>query len=152
MGAGHLKIGDTIKQADGTTGLVANVTTVEQTREMFNLTVSEAHTYYVGQDGWLVHNTGSKPALPTATDLRTWAAKQGYKKSMSGNIEVWSDPQTGDWRLKIKPPSEHADIHEESKDFRYAAGNASGQYFDPMTGETGTRKSMGHLAFDPCDF
>ena len=37
MGAGHLKIGDTIKQADGTTGLVANVTTV-------------------GQDGWLVHN------------------------------------------------------------------------------------------------
>ncbi|WP_229778747.1 polymorphic toxin-type HINT domain-containing protein [Deinococcus knuensis] len=57
VGAGHLKIGDTIKQADGTTGLVANVTTVGQTREMFNLTVSEAHTYYVGQDGWLVHNT-----------------------------------------------------------------------------------------------
>lgn len=23
---------------------------------MFNLTVSEAHTFYVGQDGWLVHN------------------------------------------------------------------------------------------------
>ncbi|WP_229779673.1 hypothetical protein, partial [Deinococcus knuensis] len=31
-------------------------TEVQQTREMFNLTVSEAHTYYVGQDGWLVHN------------------------------------------------------------------------------------------------
>ncbi|GGR43903.1 hypothetical protein GCM10008959_01000 [Deinococcus seoulensis] len=46
MGAGHLKVGDTIKQTDGTTGLVANVTTVGQTREMFNLTVSEAHTYY----------------------------------------------------------------------------------------------------------
>ncbi|MCD0177263.1 hypothetical protein IHN32_15055 [Deinococcus sp. 14RED07] len=58
VGAGHLKIGDTIKQADGTTGLVANVTTVGQTREMFNLTVSEAHTYYVGQEGWLVHNCG----------------------------------------------------------------------------------------------
>ena len=50
VGAGHLKIGDTIKQADGTTGVVANVTTVQQTREMFNLTVSEAHTYYVGND------------------------------------------------------------------------------------------------------
>ncbi|GAA0501059.1 polymorphic toxin-type HINT domain-containing protein [Deinococcus depolymerans] len=59
VGAGHLKIGDTIKQADGTTGLVANVTTVGQTREMFNLTVSEAHTYYVGDDGWLVHNSSS---------------------------------------------------------------------------------------------
>jgi len=58
VGSGHLKIEDRIKQADGTTGLVANVTTVGQTREMFNLTVSEAHTYYVGQDGWLVHNSG----------------------------------------------------------------------------------------------
>ncbi|MGM9319739.1 polymorphic toxin-type HINT domain-containing protein [Deinococcus aquaticus] len=55
VGAGHLKIGDTIKQADGTTGLVANVTTVAQTREMFNLTVSEAHTYYVGRmGGWCI--------------------------------------------------------------------------------------------------
>ncbi|WP_230285589.1 polymorphic toxin-type HINT domain-containing protein [Deinococcus sp. 23YEL01] len=61
VGAGHLKIGDKIKQADGTTGLVANVTTVQQTREMFNLTVSEAHTYYVGNDGWLVHNGGGGP-------------------------------------------------------------------------------------------
>lgn len=63
MGAGHPKIGDEIKQADGTTGLVANVTTVGQTREMFNLTVSEAHTYYVGQDGWLVHNADGSCGL-----------------------------------------------------------------------------------------
>ncbi|AXH00905.1 hypothetical protein DVJ83_17490 (plasmid) [Deinococcus wulumuqiensis] len=25
---------------------------------MFNLTVDEAHTFYVGTNGWLVHNTG----------------------------------------------------------------------------------------------
>lgn len=25
---------------------------------MFNLTVDEAHTFYVGQNGWLVHNAG----------------------------------------------------------------------------------------------
>lgn len=56
VGAGHLEIGDKIKQADGTTGVVANVVTLQQTREMFNLTVDEAHTFYVGQDGWLVHN------------------------------------------------------------------------------------------------
>lgn len=29
---------------------------------MFNLTVSEAHTFYVGTNGWLVHNqNGSQP-------------------------------------------------------------------------------------------
>ncbi|GBF07726.1 hypothetical protein DAERI_160104 [Deinococcus aerius] len=31
-------MGDKIKQADGTTGVVANVVTLQQTREMFNLT------------------------------------------------------------------------------------------------------------------
>ncbi|AFD28228.1 YD repeat protein (plasmid) [Deinococcus gobiensis I-0] len=59
VGAGHLKIGDKIKQANGTTGTVTNVVTVQQTQQMFNLTVDEAHTFYVGQDGWLVHNTSN---------------------------------------------------------------------------------------------
>lgn len=33
---------------------------------MFNLTVSEAHTFYVGQNGWLVHNA-SWPCNPVST-------------------------------------------------------------------------------------
>jgi len=32
------------------------LTTLQKTREMFNLTVNEAHTFYVGQNGWLVYN------------------------------------------------------------------------------------------------
>ncbi|WP_221090939.1 polymorphic toxin-type HINT domain-containing protein [Deinococcus aquaedulcis] len=69
IGAGHLKIGDKIKQADGTIGLVANVINVQKTQEMFNLTVSEAHTYYVGQDGWLVHNAGGSTTVYRGTDF-----------------------------------------------------------------------------------
>ena len=61
VGAGHLKIGDQIKQADGTVGVITNVVTVQQTQQMFNLTVDEAHTFYVGQDGWLVHNQTRTP-------------------------------------------------------------------------------------------
>jgi Pretoxin HINT domain len=75
VGAGHLLVGDKIKQADGTVGVVSNVFTFQQTQEMFNLTVSEAHTFYVGNNGWLVHNingpmygpyqlTGGKTGLP----------------------------------------------------------------------------------------
>ena len=56
VGAGHLKAGDRLKLADGSLGTVLNVTTVQQTREMFNLTVETAHTFYVGTNGWLVHN------------------------------------------------------------------------------------------------
>ena len=63
VGAGDLKPGDALKEADGGTGTVLNVLTVQQTKEMFNLTVDEAHTFYVGQEGWLVHNA-SGPIIP----------------------------------------------------------------------------------------
>jgi len=87
VGAGHLQIGDKIKQAGGTTGVVANVTTLQQTQEMFNLTVDEAHTFYVGQDGWLVHNA-SKPAL-TATERSVLAeATRFFKPEIMSKIEA----------------------------------------------------------------
>ncbi|AFD28243.1 YD repeat protein (plasmid) [Deinococcus gobiensis I-0] len=85
VGAGHLKIGDKIKQADGTTGTVTNVITVQQTQEMFNLTVDEAHTFYVGTNEWLVHNCGPismAEGLAESTALRN-ALTVGNKKSFA---------------------------------------------------------------------
>ncbi|WP_235910277.1 polymorphic toxin-type HINT domain-containing protein [Deinococcus kurensis] len=96
MGAGHPKIGDTIKQADGTTGLVANGTTVQQTREMFNLTVSEAHTYYVGQEGWLVHNANGSCGLTflgtknAGTGNATSIFSYGGKQIELGTNHAWN--------------------------------------------------------------
>ncbi|WP_186805500.1 polymorphic toxin-type HINT domain-containing protein [Deinococcus metallilatus] len=88
VGAGHLKIGDKIKQADGTTGVVANVVTLGQTREMFNLTVSEAHTFYVGRDGWLVHNGGNGiSSVPKGYILYHYTDEAGAKAIMeSGKL------------------------------------------------------------------
>lgn len=56
VSAGDLKIGDEIKQADGTTGVVANIITLQQTREMFNLADREVHTSSLGAQGWSVDN------------------------------------------------------------------------------------------------
>lgn len=56
VGAGHLVVGDKLKLADGHEGKVLNVTTFQKTQQMFNLTVQTAHTFYVGGQGWLVHN------------------------------------------------------------------------------------------------
>ncbi|GGJ33179.1 hypothetical protein GCM10008938_19280 [Deinococcus roseus] len=56
VGAGHLKVGDKLKQADGTLGEVRYVNIIEQARTMYNLEVAEAHTFFVGAQGWLVHN------------------------------------------------------------------------------------------------
>ena len=53
--AGELQIGDDILQADGTTGEVRSVRVVADSQPMYNLTVDQAHTFFVGQGQWLVH-------------------------------------------------------------------------------------------------
>ncbi|MBB6099668.1 hypothetical protein HNR42_003126 [Deinobacterium chartae] len=48
MRAGHLEVGDKIKKADGTTGVVKYVNMVQETRTMYNLDVAVADTFFVG--------------------------------------------------------------------------------------------------------
>ena len=55
--ASDLQIGDPIRKADGTTGEVELIEIKETSQEMYNLTVDTAHTFYVGEGQWLVHNT-----------------------------------------------------------------------------------------------
>lgn len=54
--AGDLQVGDKVRNAKEETGKVEKVTTEETSQEMYNLTVADAHTYYVGDGQWLVHN------------------------------------------------------------------------------------------------
>jgi hypothetical protein len=46
-----------VRRADGTFGAVEAVRLVVRPALMYNLTVAEAHTFFVGEEGWLVHNT-----------------------------------------------------------------------------------------------
>jgi hypothetical protein len=48
--------GDHIRKADGSYDVVEAVLRYYRLQPMFNLTVDEAHTYFVGQQAWLVHN------------------------------------------------------------------------------------------------
>ncbi|WP_229783579.1 hypothetical protein [Deinococcus sedimenti] len=55
---------------------------------MFNLTVSEAHTYYVGNDGWLVHNqgyAGSTGPVPYGTGASQWAIMERNRLGIGAN-------------------------------------------------------------------
>ena len=54
--AGDLQIGDAVVSADGDFGTVDAVVSTDGTAEVYNLTVDEAHTYFVGDGAWLVHN------------------------------------------------------------------------------------------------
>lgn len=55
--AGELQVGDQVRTLDGDYGTVEAVEVVAETEVMYNLTVAQAHTFFIGEEGWLVHNT-----------------------------------------------------------------------------------------------
>jgi len=57
VAAGDLELSDHVRTAAGTFGAVAHITVRRETRAMYNLTVANAHTFFVGEGRWLVHNT-----------------------------------------------------------------------------------------------
>jgi hypothetical protein len=69
VNAGELQAGDRIRRADGSDGTVEAVTFVYAPQPMYNLTVATAHTYFIGDGEWLVHNCkwlGPDPDSPPA--------------------------------------------------------------------------------------
>ncbi|MEZ4711497.1 MAG: DNA/RNA non-specific endonuclease [Caldilineaceae bacterium] len=62
------QIGDLVWQVDGTTGVVESVEAMPVQQRMYNLTVDIAHTFFVGQQGWLVHNACSYSSITGYAD------------------------------------------------------------------------------------
>ncbi len=56
MEAGELRLGEQVRRLDGGYGEVRSVHSVRRVQRMYNLTVNEAHTFFVGDGEWLVHN------------------------------------------------------------------------------------------------
>ncbi len=89
--AGDLRVGDVVRQRDGAYGMVNAVAVVAAPQPMYNLTVADAHTFFVGEEGWLVHNaTICRPLTPREKDrLRSqataiWEQKTGRRASAVG--------------------------------------------------------------------
>jgi RHS repeat-associated protein len=55
--AGNLWIGAHILRSDGLSGIIEKISLKHSEQKMFNLTVDQAHTFFVGDGKWLVHNT-----------------------------------------------------------------------------------------------
>ena len=55
--AAELQIGDEIHDADWNTGTVEKIQFTASQQLMYNFTVETAHTYFVGDGKWLVHNS-----------------------------------------------------------------------------------------------
>jgi len=86
LAAEDLSFGMQVRQADGTTGFVWWKWSVHQTQAMYNLTVATAHTYFVGQGQWLVHNACKPYDVGLSGDL--------YNQSLpSDTLDIHHAPQ-----------------------------------------------------------
>ena len=83
--AGQLQFGDLVRRADGRYGMVEAITFVYQPQPMYNLTVDTAHTYFVGDGQWLVHNDFCKWQFPDPGKANQ-AARRGWNNTDIQNI------------------------------------------------------------------
>jgi RHS repeat-associated protein len=60
--AADLRVGERIPSVSGEPGLVSALSWSRGPDTMYDLTVDVAHTYFVGDGGWLVHNCGGAAA------------------------------------------------------------------------------------------
>jgi len=86
--AGDLQIGDAVVSADGDFGTVDAVVITNGTAEVYNLTVDEAHTYFVGDGAWLVHNSCLTKGGNDNIDYRRRASVEGMLERPDGTVRV----------------------------------------------------------------
>jgi hypothetical protein len=88
--AGQLQVGDRIWQGVLGSGMVEAVVVVSQPQLMYNLSVDEAHTFFVGQGRWLVHNACRPPKL-----VIHYTSKRNYQKIVDDKFVLKPSPAEG---------------------------------------------------------
>lgn len=98
VAAGELWRGAHIRKADGSYGAVDSFSFLLRSQAMYNLTVTDAHTFFVGQHEWLVHND--------CGGLRF--AQQGISRTFrSGKFAGMTiDEVAAGWRIGIYSPDD----------------------------------------------
>jgi hypothetical protein len=91
--AGDLTLGEHIQRLDGSWGAVTALEFEQRTQTMYNLTVAVAHTFYVGEGQWLVHNWCGIVALGIAPYLDDFAQQVG-----GSSWKVWAKHDPDNWK------------------------------------------------------
>jgi RHS repeat-associated protein len=90
--------GERIRSEDGSYGTVSSTRVIDDANQrMYNLTVDEAHTFFVGEGKWLVHNCGGMPwQLSEEIQHITYSAyPDNYDYLRSLGIEPTGSPTVG---------------------------------------------------------
>ena len=140
----ELKAGDRVWKADGASGVVQAVAVVPVQQPMYNLTVAEAHTFFVGDGQWLVHNcitnvfSGRKSMLNemAARNIRSadgfqtiQNGKQFYTIDNQGVLDLIQETfgSTRDW---VKVYEDGFDAAGNKVSLHYFHNSKTGQVWD----------------------
>ena len=123
--ASDLQVGDEIWTSQGTTSTVEAIDLIVGPEPMYNLTVATAHTYFVGSQQWLVHNS----CVNFSVDQLQAKFKHAAKFGVTGN---WS---SANGRLFQKA----LEAHVRGANTTAIVGTYRGtidviHHFDPTTG------------------
>lgn len=69
VAASQLSVGSLVTSDSGAAAVVTGTRIERRPQVMYNLTVAEAHTYFVGDGGWLVHNACGKTLRKNVENL-----------------------------------------------------------------------------------
>ncbi len=89
VNAGDLKVGEHIRKADGSYGVVQKVVLHQQPQTMYNLTIETAHTFFVGSGQWLVHNMCAgelKPARSFPHGFKTFEEFENFGQTLNTGV------------------------------------------------------------------
>ena len=93
-----LQVGDEIRQADWKLGEVESIFFTTQPQRMYNFSVSIAHTYFIGDGQWLVHNSsGDCDRTPHGLDRSQEEDRRTQQafNDRDNPLEVYRDNETG---------------------------------------------------------
>jgi hypothetical protein len=103
--AAGLQPSDEIRTADWTSGTVETVQFSLQPQMMYNFTVADAHTYFIGFNRWLVHNTCPIPTLlPGMNSVAEFGEFIQWGKDGVGGLSG------GEWALRRMDDLSETDI------------------------------------------
>ncbi len=89
IAAGELRAGMHVRKADGGWGVVRAVRVEQRAQRMYNLTVEKAHTFFVGEGRWLVHNSCN----PLAKSLDAAGKPRPIPHAAAHHIVAKQDPR-----------------------------------------------------------
>jgi hypothetical protein len=92
--------GAQVRNADGDYGTVQAIEFVRRVQPMYDLTVAEAHTFFVGQQQWLVHNCPFTPPDTVRSPKRVEGefSRKGYSYGIDTEDVV---PEEGGFHLHV---------------------------------------------------